>query len=187
MAAGRIRIDDFEDGVLPGVCAGTGAPASRLYQVNATSRMPGWLWLAVFAGPAGILFLALGGSFLRKTARGCLPYADGHQAAMRRRIRGWGLMAAAGLVVAVLALVIRSNVGFANLALLLGAAGLVALLLGLFLWANPPGAVGLTLDSTGRWVELDNVSPAFAAAYEQQEARRRAARRAELEDRPRID
>jgi hypothetical protein len=54
-------------------------------------------------------------------------------------------------------------------------------------WSNPPGALGLKLDSTGRWIEVDNASPAFTFAYEQQEARRRAARRADLEERTRLD
>ena len=49
-----------------------------------------------------------------------------------------------------------------------------------FLWSNLPGSVGGHLDSTGRWIELDPVSSAFAAAYEQQEADRRAARRDQL-------
>ena len=182
MASVRIRIDDFEDGVVPGVCAGTGAPGARLYHVSASSRTPGWAWLGLLAGPAGIVFVFLAGAFLRKTAKGYLPYVDEHQDRMRRRIRVSGGVAAAGVALAVVSLLPLRTVGFATL----GTAGVVvgglALVIGLFLWANPPGSVGITLDSTGRWVEVDSASPAFTLAYEQQEARRRAARRADALD-----
>lgn len=179
----RIRIDDFEDGVVPGVCAGTGAPGARLYHVSASSRTPGWAWLGLFAGPAGIVFVFLAAVFLRKTAEGYLPYVDQHQDRMRRRIRVSAGVAAGGFALAVVSLLPLRTVGFATLGYLGVALGGLALVAGLFLWANPPGSVGLTLDSTGRWVEVDNASPAFAVAYEQQEARRRAARRADALDR----
>lgn len=52
-----------------------------------------------------------------------------------------------------------------------------------FLWANPPGSVGGHLESTGRWIELDPVSGAFASAYERQEVARKAVRRNEAYDR----
>ena len=43
MATVRLRTDDFEDGVVPGLCAGTGGPADRSDVVRATSRAPGWV------------------------------------------------------------------------------------------------------------------------------------------------
>ena len=187
MASVRIRIDDFEDGVLPGVCAGTGAPGARLYHVTASSRTPGWAWLALFAGPAGFVFLLLAGSFLRKTAQGYLPYSEHHQARMLHRIRTSAAVAAGGLVLLVLSLFVRTGIGFGNLGIAGFVVGGITVTLGVFLWANPPGSVGLTLDGTGRWIEVDTCSNGFAFAYEQQEARRRAARRSEVLDPTTVD
>jgi hypothetical protein len=76
-------------------------------------------------------------------------------------------------------LMAASEGGFAALGLVVCAGGILVAAFAGFLWCNPPGSVGATIDSTGRWVELAPVAPAFARAYEEQEARRRAARRAE--------
>jgi hypothetical protein len=54
MAAVRIRIDDFEDGSVPLVCASSGASGARLYQADISSKSPGWMWLLVLGGPMGL-------------------------------------------------------------------------------------------------------------------------------------
>jgi len=186
MATVRLRIDDFEDGVLPGICAGSGAPADRNYVVRATSRAPGWVWLALLAGPGGLLLVLLLSAVFRKSTTGYLPYDDAYQDRMRSRIRVAGVVAVAGVAAAVAGFALGGS--YRGLGFLFFVGGLLAASVGAFLWFNPPGSVGLTLDSTVRWVELDNASPAFVRAYEDQEARRRAARRAEAQaDRTFID
>lgn len=186
MATVRLRIDDFEDGVLPGLCAGTGVTADRNYVVRATSRAPGWVWLALLAGPGGVLLVLLLSGVFRKSTTGYLPYADAYQDRMRSGIRVAGGLAGAGAAAAVAGSALLGG-PYRGLGFFFLVGGLLAASVGVFLWFNPHGSVGLTLDSTVRWVELDNASPAFVRAYEEQEARRRAARRAEAEDRTFID
>jgi hypothetical protein len=182
MATVRIRIDDFEDGVLPAICAATGAPADRNYEVRATSRASGWVWLALLAGPGGILVALLFSGVFRKSTSGYLPYLDAYQDRMRSRIRIAAVGAGAGVAAALGGFALLGGT-WGGLGLLFFVGGLLAASLGAFFWFNPPGSVGATLDSTVRWVELDNASPAFVRAYEGQEAHRRAARRAEAQHR----
>lgn len=176
MATVRLRIDDFEDGVVPAICAGSGAPADRNYVVRASSRAPGWVWLALLGGPGGLLLALLLSGVFRKATSGYLPYDDGYQDRMRARIRTAGAVAGFALL----------GGTWGGLALVFFVGGLLTASVGAFFWFNPPGSVGATLDSTVRWVELDNASPAFVRAYEEQEARRRAARRAEASHQDRI-
>jgi hypothetical protein len=177
----RVRIDDFEDGVLPLVCVSTGAPAEHRYRVSATSKTSGAVWLALLAGPVGLVLAVALSSILRRRTEGLLPYTDEQQLRILGRVRtaAWGAVAALGVAVGGFLLMARTEGGFAGLGLLLCALALVVAAFAGFLWLNPPGSAGATIDSTGRWVELDPVAPAFARAYEEQEARRRAARRAE--------
>ena len=183
MATVRVRIDDFEDGLLPGICAATGAPAERTYRVEATSKAPAWIWLFLFAFPWGLVVIAVLGRLLRTSTTGYVPFTPAHRALVSGRIRtaAWATVIAAAVAVGSLLLVAASSASaFRSLGLLgMGGAVLVAVL-GYFLWLNPPGSVGMTIDGTGRWVELDNASPAFVAAYEAQEAQRRAERRAAI-------
>ena len=188
MAKVRIRIDDFEDGLLPGICAASGAPGARLYHADIPSKAPAWVWLLVFAGPAGIVLALLVAQFARKVAHGYVPYADEVQAVLRERSRRYALavVSCVALFTTVLVLLatgglgVGSASGFRTLGLVLCGAALLGGLVFFFLWCNLPGSVGGNLDSTGRWIELDPVSAGFAAAYEAQEADRRAARRAEV-------
>lgn len=182
MAGVRIRIDDFEDGVLPGICVGSGVETSRNYRVTATSKPPAWIWLFVFAFPWGLVVSFVLAATLRKSTPGFLPYTEPTRAKIDHRIRTSAWAAVGGAASLVVSIPLLTTPGFRTLGILLAAGGAVAALVGYFLWLNPPGSVGATLDSTGRWIVLDNVSSAFAFAYEQQEARRRAARRAGAAD-----
>ena len=177
MATVRLRIDDFEDGVVPAICAGSGAPADRNYVVRASSRAPGWVWLALLGGPGGLLLALLLSGVFRKSTSGYLPYRDAYQDRMRARIRTAGAVGVAGVGVAIAGFALLGGT-WGGLGLVFFVGGLLAASIGAFFWFNPPGSVGVTLDATTRWVELDNASPAFVQAYEQPEARRRAARRA---------
>ena len=186
MATVRLRIDDFEDGLLPGICSSSGADGARLYRIAVSSRMPGWLWLAVFGGPVGIFAAFVLSGVLRKTAYGYVPYTD----EVHNRLRARARRSAQGLATCI-AVFCGSFVlswagpfsgggGFRGIAFLLAVGAFVVGLVCAFFWANVPGSVGGFLDSTTRWVELGPVSERFALAYEQQEADRRQARRDEV-------
>ena len=183
MASVRVRIEDFEDGLLPAVCSSSGAPATRLYTASMSSRGSGWVWLLVFAGPVGVVAALVLSQLLRKTAHGYLPYSDETHRVLRDRSRRYAQGMAGCLALALVSLLLlamATEAGFRNLGIAVGA---VTVLVGAgfaFLWWNVPGSVGGHLDASGRWIELDPVSANFAAAYEQQEADRRAARRAEV-------
>ena len=179
MASVRVRVEDFEDGVLPLVCVATGAPSDRLYKVEATSRAPGWVWLFLLGFPWGLFLIPLVAGATRKRTWGFVPYTDAHQTVVSRRVRMAAWCAVSGAAALVLGFLLLLQQGYGVLGFGFAVVGGVAALVGGFLGLNPPGSAGLTLDRTGRWVELDPVSPAFARAYEDQEARRRAARRAE--------
>jgi hypothetical protein len=179
----RVRIEDFEDGVLPMTCVGSGAPADRLYQLRANGSGPGWIWLALLAGPAGILVALLLSSAMRTSAHGWLPFNDGFHRSVMARVHRHGRYALGGLalLVAGLVVVVAAPRTFAPL-------GLLVLLLGLsigivtgYLWSNPPGYVRATVESGGRGVILTPVSDEFADAWWSQEARRQEARRREAE------
>ena len=181
MARVRVRIDDFEDGVYPDVCASSGVEGgARLYRAAISSRSP-WLWLLVLGGPAGIIAALVLHAVLQKTAHGYLPYAEAVQVRLYQRSRrfAWAAVASLGVVVGSLLLTTSGTSGFRGLGALGFVAGIVGMLAFGFLWSNVPGSVGGRLDTTGRWIVLDPVNDRFAAAYEQQEARRRAARRAD--------
>ena len=187
MASVRVRIDDFEDGVLPLVCAGSGVPSERRWKVEATSRTPGWVWLFLLAFPWGLLAILVLSAALRKRTPGFVPYTDAHQAAVQGRVRTAAWFAVSGMALVVGGVALLTQPGFRPLGAVVAAGAAFVTAFSYFLWLNPPGSAGLTLDRTGRWVELDPVAPAFARAYEEQEARRRAARRAEAEADVRID
>jgi hypothetical protein len=181
VASVRVRIDDFEDGVYPDVCASSGvAGGARLYGDQATYR-PGWVWLLVFGGPPGIIAALVLSSVLRRSVPGYVPYAETTQDTLLRRqsrfVQG-GLVAAAVDVGSLLVAVLSDGSAYRTLSTLGLVAGAVGVVAAVFFWANVPGAVGTHLESNGRWVVLDPVSRRFAAAYEEQEARRRRSRRA---------
>ena len=178
MAKVRIRIDDFEDGAFPAVCASSGRDGARLYASEISSKTPPWLWLLIFGGPMGIVAALVLASVLRKSAHGYLPYAVEVQDRMwlRSRMASRWFVGSVGLLVCGLVLAIGGE-GFGALGALIMVIAAVSALVAGFLHSNLPGAVGGHLDTTGRWIELDPVNARFAAAYEAQEAARRAARR----------
>jgi hypothetical protein len=180
MASIRVRIEDFEDGVYPDVCASSGATGgTRLYRADISSRV-GWVWLLLLGGPVGLLAAIVLSVVLRKTAKGYLSYTDAVQRRIRRRSQRmlWGVVASLAVVAGSLLLSTAGTSAYRGLAVAGFAGGVLGVVVFAFFWSNPPGSVGGALDSTGRWIDLDPVSTRFADAYEQQEARRRAARRA---------
>jgi MFS family permease len=181
VASVRVRIDDFEDGVYPDVCASSGvAGGARLYGGQATYR-PGWVWLLLFGGPPGIVGALVLSAVLRRSVPGYVPYTEATQDTLLRRqarfVQG-AVVAGAVLVGSLVVAGLSDASGYRTLSMLGFGAGVVGVLLAVFLWTNVPGAVGTKLESNGRWVVLDPVSARFAAAYEEQEASRRRSRRA---------
>lgn len=162
----RCPIDAFERGALPAVCVTTGAPAEGWYTDRFESRV-GAQWLLLLVGLLPFLVVR---ALTRKTAKGRVPVSREAFAAMtaagRRRTRwlvglGLGGVVAAGSGLAVVA-GDRAEGPVGPSLLVLGVVLLVA-----------AGAVGARrtvpghVEASGRWVVLEDVHPAFAAAVDQ--------------------
>jgi hypothetical protein len=176
VAAADIRIDDFEDGVLPPVCVVTGRPADG-YRPYRFGRTPGWILFALVLGPVGIVVLLVLALTTRRTVSGYLPVCDDALAHGRRwRRNGWIAVLAGGAVDVFFAFVFDS---FGNRALFVvsEAVGAGLVVAGLWIVARPPGSVGGRPDRVERWVHISPVSVAFFDAYERQERRRMDERR----------
>jgi peptidoglycan/LPS O-acetylase OafA/YrhL len=183
MAGGRalrVRVEDFEDGVLPMICVATGAPADRRYRTRANATASGWVWLALFAGPIGLVLALVVANAMGASTDGIVPFSDEHQDRVHRRRRtfGWSAIAGLGSMVGALALTSARST-YAPLAFVLLLGGALVLLVAGFLWVNTPGSTKATLEGNGRWVVLAPVSTAFGRAYTEQEERRRSARQRE--------
>lgn len=181
MARVRLRIDDFEDGVLPEACVSSGRPTTAQYHV-AAHRQPWWpLWF-VLLGPVGLVLAAAVSAALHQRVPGFLPFDDEVQAVGRAQRRN----RTAAMVVAAVAtggvVLVAGGAGYGQTALVAFLAGAVITGLLWFAAARPRGAVGLRLERDGRWVRVDDASPVFVAAYEAQEAARRERRRRDLVD-----
>lgn len=181
----RIRVEDFEDGVLPNVCIATGRPADGCSKAVAITGL-GWgvllpvlgvLTLNVVGFVAGLVILSL----MTRRAQGLLPWTHAACEVSRQARRHRWILAAATAVV---------TAGAAALALIAGSRQLTLVSVivgglvvgGLALSANsPPGSVKLRLESNGRWVEVRNASPHFVSAYRDQLRLRRRIRTEELE------
>jgi hypothetical protein len=171
-----LRIDDFEDGVLPSVCVVTGEPTERFRRFD-FAHTPGVVFLALLLGPFGILVVIALAASTRRVVGGRLPVSDEAVARGRAwRRRGWTLVVA-GVAVLCLFAYMFDSFGGAGLLVIGGGAGVVLALAGLWLVARPPGSVAGRPDRAGRWVTISPASEAFADAYAAQEARRIAARR----------
>jgi hypothetical protein len=172
-------MDDFEDGVLPRVCASSGAPGDRLYHSN-IDYAPAWPFLFLLLFPFGILIAIVLRFTLTRRAEGFLPYADHIQRHMRvSRRHGW---IATGIGAGVIA---GGGAGLMGRAIqpvftAMLVVGILVVVGGLIRACYPAGSIGGKPDANGRWIELAPVSNEFADAYEAQERQRRAERRAEV-------
>ncbi|MFN2607755.1 MAG: hypothetical protein ABR511_07640 [Acidimicrobiales bacterium] len=176
MTAVRVRTEDFEDGLLPRVCVVSGAPADRLWRVDA-DHSPRWPWLLIFLGPPGLVAAIAIVALARREASGYLPFTDSVRARRRRALdRAWRwLLGSAGVAVGG-TFAAFSAAPLHAVGLVAVAAGAIGVVGSLLVLSDPPGSVLVRPLAGGRWVEVDRPSPAFAAAYESQDARRRAAR-----------
>ena len=175
MARVDVRVDDFEDGALPRVCASSGAPADGLYKVEATYK-PSWPAVFIVLGPIGWLVMLVAAAGNTRRVTGLVPFADAaHQRMVRVRWVNWrrALEVAAGTVVGVVLLALLNQTTVAIVVAFVG----VAVTIGFWVaGSRPPGSVGVKLARNGRSIEMVNVSDAFIAGYREQEVRRRAVR-----------
>ena len=171
----RVSIDDFEDGIVPMVCASSGRPAAGLYRIRLI-RTPMWPLLLVLLGPLGWIAIPIACYFSRTTVVGYLPFTEAAQ--QRMRIARRHALQLAGLSAAVGVVLVINAAGYGQT--LLGWAGLGSLVVALaFLWraGRPPGSVGGRPEPGHRWVTVTSVSAEFAAAYTHQLEADRLARR----------
>ena len=163
---------DLYAGSLPPICVLTGEPAEQRLSVRYTTT-PSWVVLLLFLG---VVPAIVGWLLTRRTARGSLPLSARGAAVLSRRHR---LALGAILVGVPLAIgggtfagALDPNVGGLVLCVLL----VVALLLVLAATrAYTPNAVRAHVEEPtpwGRWVQLHDVSDAFALAVQRMYADR---------------
>ena len=182
MATIELRVDDFEDGVLPWVCASSGEPVTARYGFRAT-HSSAWPVLLLVAGPVGFVAMVVVMALLHGHVDGWLPLSDrAHEAvprlppsgaptpgrgARRERRRG----RAPGVV------------GLDHVAGRRGPRGSVSIGWCAATVFRPEGSLGLRLSRNGRVVTIVDASEEFAAAYRAQEERRVRRRLGEVSDR----
>lgn len=176
MARVAVRRDDYEDGVLPQICALSGDRAEVLVEHRSAAGIgPAGLLLLVL-GPVGVVALIILDRTMSVEARGLIPMSRAQLAERKGARRRCSGVALAGL------LAVAVGVGLLTSRSLLGALPSAVMGLGALLavggWVMPllTGISGRP-DKTGRSVELTGVSPEFARAYRAQDERRAEARR----------
>ena len=176
MAQVTVRVEDFEDGVFPSVCASSGVPVEKFRRSTARYE-PGWPLVFCLLGPVGVVIALVAIGALTRTVDGWMPVdPDVVDRVHRvRRVAWTTAIAITGVTVAATALLFSSSAGTAaTLVLVLGLAGAG---FALYRAANPPGKVKARLAPNGRTITLTRVHPEFVVDYKDQEWRRRAARR----------
>ena len=180
MASVQVRIGDFEDGVLPDVCASSGDAADGLYRIR-FAHTPGWaIVIALVLFPVGLIVIP----FARVSVTGYLPFTDLVQERMRaarhNSLVRLGVLATFMVLVVWALWLLDHDLAVVPLAFGVVGCGVLALMA-----SSPRGSVGGRLESNRRWVRLTDVSGAFAYEYERQLDRHRAERRAQNQPAPR--
>lgn len=180
MAQTKVFVDDAVLARLPRICAKDGVPTgSRLTideEIGATSRI-GVLWLLVFVGPIGwiaLLFLAARDSGEHLVVE--VPFSEAAYGRLRaaRRVRN---SAIAGMIAGAVVVIMASSQFDLMAAGPFLTAAVVVLGACVAITASVHVArdsVGVSLDGSRRWVTLDRVHPAFAAACRAQVTAERA-------------
>lgn len=178
MAEVEIRRDDYEDGVLPQVCAFTGVRAEVLVDHHSHRGAGAGVLFLLLLGPVGLIIVLVVDRLMRVEARGLVPMsrqALADRAAVRRR---WNVVVLGGLVAtaAGVAIAVTAGANLATMGVVVAAAGFVVAVLAYV----APAFTGVRgrPDRTGRSVALSGVAPEFARAYRAQDSRRAEARRA---------
>jgi hypothetical protein len=189
----RVSADDFVVGDFPMVCVRTGARADGLVDIESDENrlQPWWLFL-LFLGPIGIVAIVVLAVLAPRAQRvgGSLPMTHDALAAQNRLISvgvwAWTVPLVAffgGAALLMAPSMLGRSVAPAGTALL--ALGLLGgfVLLGVMARLSGRRVVRVRLDGTGRWVELRNVHPSFAAAVNHQTRERHRAERERRERR----
>jgi len=167
----RVPVDDFVVGDLPMICVDTGERADGMVDFETDdSRFQWWMIILVFLGPVGWVLMALIHGLSRGPGRvgGALPMTrealDDHNQMAKISNRAW-VVPIIGFVSGALVLMVSSRhwtYVFGTTLLMLGLVGGFAVLAAMaFLTSR--NRVSVDLDATGRWVEIRNVHPDFAA------------------------
>lgn len=168
----RVPADDFVVGDLPMVCVRTGLPADGLVDFESReSKFQGWWVFLLLLGPLGPIAIAIiyVMSDTPRRVGGSLPITESALSAYNRRsrilARSW-LVPFMGLVIGALLLPVSQRTWIDTTAMGIMAAGLIGgfVMVAAAGWSRGRNDVGVALDGTGRWVELRNVHPDFAAA-----------------------
>lgn len=178
MAAVEIRRDDYEDGVLPQVCAFTGARAEVLVDHRSHRGAGAGVLFFLLLGPVGLIIVLVVDRLMRVDAKGLVPMsrqALADRAAVRHR---WKVIALGGLVAtaAGVAIAVTAGAQLQTMGVVVAAGGLLVAVLA-YVGPALTGVRGRP-DRTGRSVALSGVAPEFARAYRAQESCRAEARRA---------
>lgn len=176
MAEATVFVDDAVLGRLPQVCAkrgtSTGSHLRIVEEVGRSNRL-GILWLLALAGPLGwLVLLVLGSRDSGEHLAVEVPLSDGAYAELvaARRLRNWALVCGLALTVVLILLTGWAQLGTSGL-VLAGATGLATVVVAFVAEVRIGRAsVGVALDASRRWVTLDGVHPAFAAACRERHA-----------------
>lgn len=180
MSAATVFVDDAVQGHLPYVCVRTGQPADGLHRIHKTiGGSSGWLWLLIFLGPFGWMFLiaalVFSGSSRQLVVR--LPYSYAAVDQERREFRA-AVVAGVAMVGSAVAMVIaltgptpRSQVRETVIYVLITATICAAIATFAFALRYSSHRPGIELDASGRWVNLTGVHPNFARVIGDRPAR----------------
>lgn len=156
--------DDARSGRLPMVCVGSGQPADRLQRFHEVSP-PLTIWLMVVILPLAVLNLGW-------MPRGAGPMKLPVSAAWSRRLRRRTFIAVTAFILTMALLVVAAMWNRSAIVVLPIAAAAAAVSLVLSFWREalqPRKSSRLRTDKTAPYyIELRNVHPAFAEAYEAQ-------------------
>jgi hypothetical protein len=176
MAQVTVRVDDFEDGAFPMLCASSGLPVEVRRRATA-SYQPGWPAVFLVLGPAGFVIMFVAMVALTRSVEGWVPLdQELARRGDRERRRAAALaVVLGGATIGATALILSANAW--PPALVTFIAGATAVGIAIYQMANPLGAVRARLAPNGRGITMSRVHPDFVDAYNAQEWARRAERR----------
>ena len=180
MTTATVFVDDAVQGHLPMVCARTGAPADGLHRIHKViGGSSGWLWLLIFLGPFGWLFLVAALAFSGRSRELLvrLPYSNAALDQERREFRS-AVVAGLAMVASVVALIVallgpqpRSQSAETVVYVLIITSVVAALTTFVLASRYSTRRPGIVLDASGRWVNLNGVHADFARAVADRSAR----------------
>ncbi len=180
MTTATVFVDDAVQGHLPMVCVRTGDPADGLHRMlTVIGGSSGWLWLLIFLGPFGWIFLIAALAFRGRSRELLvrLPYSNAALDQERREFRAAvvsGLVMVASVAAMVIALLgpqPRSQSAQTVVYLLISTSVLAALTTFVLASRYTTHRPGIVLDASGRWVNLNGVHANFARAVADRSAR----------------